>query len=98
MTELKPYGLSSATDLEHFIHAYCSRCARDALLNGSKTEDDYADSDLCPAFNRVFSWTPGRGAACAPEWRESEEGIPLCTDFEPLPGGQRDPLTADMFP
>jgi hypothetical protein len=89
MTEA--YNPSNAYDLSLFIEYCCSTCARDALLNGTKTEDTYQDADLCPIFNRITS-----GRSDAPEWHKDGDSL-FCDGFEPMPGQPQDTLTADMF-
>jgi hypothetical protein len=80
---------------ESFHAQWCCNCAKDAVMNGSATQEQAdRDPDLyCPIIG-VSYWGD------AVEWRKLEDGRRICTAFvpkgQPVPT-QRCASTGDMF-
>jgi hypothetical protein len=97
--EAEKYRPSNGTDGASFFEEYCSNCARDKAMNGSKLEDDCDDNDLCQIIAATF-----RCEVTDPEypheWCYGKDGFPCCTAFvpagEPIPEPRCD-HTPDMF-
>lgn len=87
------YMPSSGTEGMCFQDQWCSRCARDAELSGTKHIDDCGEDDWCPIVAASY-----RDEAV--EWRELDSGECVCLAFveagtEPPP--PRCEHTSDMF-
>lgn len=92
-----PYRPGSGTEGIAFIDCWCSECARDGEMNGTKRQEDCEEGDgWCEILGRSF-----RSDEPLPEWIYGDDGQPKCTQFvpmgEPIPA-PRDELTRDMFP
>src|SRR5437868_6836691 len=74
----KQYQPSNGTEGEIFQHAWCEKCARELVLNGTVMFDDCdPETQTCQILNASF-----RGEAT--EWVIGKDGQPLCTAFVPF--------------
>jgi hypothetical protein len=91
------YRPSSGTEGICFQEAWCSRCKRDALWNGTASDPDRVDDDkLCQLIARSMANRidePGYPQ----EWVRMQDGTPVCLAFEPLDKPERCAHTVDMF-
>lgn len=83
---------SNSTVGHAFIEGECSRCAKDAPSNGSKSFEACDDSDLCQILAASFR-------SEAVEWRRMPDGEVKCLAF--VEAGSAEPArcdkTQDMF-
>lgn len=88
----KQWEPSNGTEGEIFWAEWCSRCARDKVMNGTVWEVDAGDDDYCPILSASF-----RGEAT--QWVYGADGQPTCTQFIPIgqPLAYRCEHTPDMF-
>ena len=92
----QPYMPSNGTEGEVFWAAWCEKCERDKVMNGSASVAD-ADSNpdlYCEILNRSFREDH------LDEWKFGPDGWPMCTAY--VSKGQPLPLprcehTTDMF-
>ena len=88
--------MSEARDFDA-VCELCANCARDAVLNGTKTHDDAQDHELCEIPARAFRVDPDDEIE---EWSFNQcEGY-RCTMFVPIDREimpRRCPRTIDMF-
>jgi hypothetical protein len=91
------YRPSSGTEGIDFQEAWCSKCKRDALWNGTAADPDrVSDADLCQIIARSMACRidePGYPQ----EWIRDQNGTPRCLAFEPIDKPERCQHTVDMF-
>lgn len=88
----KPYMPSNGIEGIGFFESWCTWCARDLALNGTKPDDDCVPDDYCPIIAKSMDGIqPAEWI-----WRD---GRPTCTAYIPSAdaGKRRCEKTEDMF-
>lgn len=94
-----PFRPANSAEGGAFIRRWCSRCTRDASLNGTmEFEDAEAEDLICPIYGATIRHELGE-AEFPPEW-VLLDGVPTCTAFDELvpEGGLTDAEKAAQGP
>lgn len=88
---LRPYRPSNGTEGVIFMDAWCSKCAKDAEMNGTVRSGDAKAEQLCPIIAATMAYDED-DPKYPREWQYDASDHPVCTAFVPMP------VTADAPP
>lgn len=93
------YQPANGTEGMAFFDRWCTHCAKDQEMNGSKSTDECGDGDWCPIIGASMRLKPTDPDYPA-EWTYDEKGAPVCTAFVEVGSPEvtaRCEHTTDMF-
>ena len=78
------YRPSNGTEGVIFMDAWCSKCAKDAEMNGTVRSGDAKPEQLCPIIAATMAYDED-DPKYPREWQYDASDHPVCTAFVPLP-------------